>query len=379
MAQKNPNTLAFLVSPRKISFWLLLGLLGIYCLLCAVIFLQWVNPSLTGKSDQRIAADSGTYIYMADGLRDGRAEPWVYAALASFPNTLWMPVLLAFAIPNTFWMAGLNLAIFGTSIQLFRKTAAISTGLFVALLVLNPTTTISILSVNKEIVDLFAVAIFCFGLARKRKWMICVALFLSLLNRYEVCLAMMVLLFVQSRFNPLRRHRNATVAIFVVLLTILLPAFASHALSNRFEEASNAGLIAVLDGLEMHYLFFLAVVPKVLEAMFGELLNSSHWAQYSSDDLANSYILFLSNLSFFAAILALIVKKQFTIRSDWMYFAVLGAILMSVSLVIQPRYYYYCYVLICFQVAHRARVRGYRALPSASAGEGYENVWSHAG
>jgi len=378
MAETNANTLAFLVHPRKVTFWLALGLLAVYGSLCAVLFLQWMNPTLTGKSDQRIAADSGTYIYMADGLRDGRAEPWVYAALASFPNTLWMPVFLAFAIPNTFCMAGLNLAIFGISIQLFRKTAAISTGLFVALLILNPITTVSILSVNKEIVDLFAVAMFCFGLARKRKWIICAALFLSLLNRYEVCLAMMVLLFVQGRFNPLRKHRNVTIAIFVVLLTILLPVFASQALSSRFEEASNAGLIAALDGLEMHFLFFVAVLPKILEAIFGELLNTSHWAQYSTDDLANSYILFLSNLAFLAAIVALIAKKQFSIRSDWMYFTVLGAILMSVSLVIQPRYYYFCYVLICFQAAHRVHGGGYRALSSTSAGEGYGNVWSHA-
>jgi hypothetical protein len=180
---------------------------------------------------------------------------------------------------------------------------------------------------------------------------------------------MIVFLLAQSRFNPMRMHRKLTLAIFIVLLTILLPTFASGALSRRFEEASSGGMIAALDRLEMHFLFFLAVLPKILEAMFGELLNFSHWAQYSTEDLANSYILLLNNLAFLVVMLVLVAKRKFTIHSDWIYFTALGAVLMSVSLVIQPRYYYFCYGLICFQAAHRVPHRFYRALLSASAGE----------
>lgn len=348
------NALGFLVRRRRVRYWLLLGFLSVYVVFCAVVFFQWVNPSLLGETDQRIAADSGTYIYMADVLREGRPDPWVYEALASFPNTLWMPVFLAYVIKNTIWVAVLNLALFGWSIELFKRTSRINVGLFVALLLVNPTTTVSLLSVNKEIIDLFAVALFCFALQKNRKVILCIALALALLNRYEVCLAMMILLFAQSKFNPARHHRWWTLAGLVFMLNLLLPLLAARALATRFEEASSGGLVAVLDKLEMQYLFAVATIPKILEGMFGELLNVSRWAGYSINDLANSYILFFNNLAFLLVIAVLLWKRLVNLRSDWIYFALLGSVLMSVSLVIQPRYFYFCYVLFCFQAAQPA-------------------------
>ena len=113
--------ISFLVHRRRIGYWLLVLFLFVYVAFCGIIFLQWVNPSLTGHSDLRIAADSGTYMYMAHVLREGRRVPWVYEALTAFPNTLWMPVFLAFVIPSTIGIAFLNLAVLLVSLDLFRR------------------------------------------------------------------------------------------------------------------------------------------------------------------------------------------------------------------------------------------------------------------
>lgn len=351
------NPLLFLARRRSAGFWLFLGFIFIYLAFCLWIFIVWVNPSLVGDSDQRIAADSGTYMYMAQVLHDGRPDPWVYTVLASFPNTLWMPVFLAYAFQSTWMIAFLNLSMFFLSVEILRRISSINVVIFVGLLVLNPTTTVSILTVNKEIIDLFALSLFCCALRRRLTWLLWLALVLSFFNRYEVCVAMIALLAILSRMNPMRNRRWHTLAAIVCLLSVLLPLVASRALQYRFEEAGNARLVAALDMLEIHYLFIVATVPKILEGMFGQLLNFSLWTQLDTLDIANSYILFFNNFAFFLVISLLLWKRGLSIKSDWVYFAYLSAVLMSISLVIQPRYFYVCYVLFSLQAADRMPIR----------------------
>jgi len=351
-----------------VASWLLMLAMAAYLCICAVLFVQWIDPSLNGRTDQHIAADSSTYLYMADVLREGLNDPFVLAALSSFPNTLWMPVLFALALKSTVLMALANLLLFWISIQLFRRTSNIDVGLFLFLLLLNPTTTVSLLSVNKEILDMFAVALFCYFLSTGRKWALWIALLIAFINRYEVCVTMMAFLLIRSRLNPWRNRRATTLIMLTFILTICLPVLAARTLTSRFYEAREGGVIAFLDTLEMHYMFALAVIPKILEDMFGELLNFSHWAQYSVDDLANSYILAFNNLANVMVLLVLAWKRSMKISSEWIYLCWTAAIFMAVSLVIQPRYFYFCFVLLCFQAAQPSMVAN-RLSRLISAGE----------
>lgn len=351
------NLMKFLIARRRLGWWGLAILAIAYALACILVFIYWVNPSLDGHTDQRIAADSSTYLYMADVLRDGRNDPFVLNALASFPNTLWMPVFVAFLLKSTVLIALVNSFLFLISIWLFKLSSKFNVGLFVTLLLINPTTMISLLSVNKEIIDLFVVALFCYSLAFKQNWALCTALIVALINRYEICLSMTLFLLIRSKLNPLRRRRLLTLFGLAILISICLPLFAGHTLAVRFEEASGGGAIAFLDSLEMHYLYIIAAIPKVLEGMFGELLNVSHWMQYSTDDLANSYILFFNNVATLLVIAILMRKRNLTISSDLIYFALMSSMIMSISLVIQPRYFYYCFVLFCLQAAHHRTLK----------------------
>jgi len=185
---------------------------------------------------------------------------------------------------------------------------------------------------------------------------------LALVNRYEVCAVMLVFLLAESRLNPLRQRRFMTVAALVIALDVLLPLFASNALSVRFEEASRGGVVTWLDTLEMHYLYIIAVVPKIAENLFGQLFNPSAWRTYSVSDLANSYILWFNNLAYAIVFIVLAGKRLLTMRSNIVYLSILGASLMAVSLVIQPRYFYFIYVLLCLQAARptaRKPAQGY--------------------
>lgn len=126
-------------------------------------------------------------------------------------------------------------------------------------------------------------------------------------------------------------------------LSCLLPLFGSSALTGRFEEASNSGLVAQLDMLEMHYLYAVAVIPKVAENLFGELTLG----------LDRSYILWFNNLADVIVLLVLARRHLLTLRSDLIFFSIVGAAMMAVSLVIQPRYFYFIYALLCLRAAQR--------------------------
>ena len=333
---------------------LLFGLLTVYIGFSLFLFFQWVDPSLNGSSDQHIAADSGMYIYFADSLRHGNPDPYVIASLATFPNNLWSPVLQALVLKTTFAMVVADYAMLFVAIVLLKKSFSFSTGTFVGLLLLNATTTISVLSVNKEIVDLLTVSIFLFALRKGRNGILLIALLIALFNRFELCMVMILFLLIQSKLNPLRQRRILTLVAVVIAISVVLPAFASRALTARFEEASSGTVVTWLDSLEMNYLYGVAVIPKVAENLFGELINVSKWQMsYNLSDIANSYILLFNNLATAVVFFLLIRKRAFTLRSDLVYFAMLGCVIMAVSLVIQPRYFYFAYVLLALQAAHR--------------------------
>ena len=258
-------------------------------------------------------------------------------ALASFPNTLWVPVLIALAIKNTFIIVVVNYVIFFVAVALLKKSYSFSTGTFVAFLLLNATTTISLLSVNKEIIDLLAVSLFLFASRKGRRSLVLLALLLALLNRYEVFIVMVVFLLIQTKLNPWRHRRALTLVSLTIALSVVLPLALSRVLASRFEEASSGGVIVLLDSLEMHFLYGLAVVPKVAENLFGMLINPAIWKALDNfSDLANSYILLVNNLATAVVVLTLIKKHALSIRSDLIYFAMIGCILMAISLVIQP-------------------------------------------
>jgi len=335
----------------RIRSLILLGPLAAYVAVTFALFFWWIGPTLDGHSGQHIAADSSTYLYFAESLRSGKPNPLVVVALSSFPNTLWSPVLLAFVLKNTFAIVIADYAMFFLSLVLLRKSVRFELWIFLGLFLLNATTTISLLSVNKEIFDLLAVSMFLFATSRRHYGTLFLALLLALFNRFEVGLVMLLYLAANSRFNPMRKRRVLTLVALIVCLSVSLPLAASKSLDTRYEEAHSGGAVAWLDSLEIHYMYGVAVIPKVAENLFGEMVNADKWRTYDTSDIANSYILLSNNLATALVFVVLIARRKLTMQSDLIYLAALGSVIMAVSLVIQPRYFYFVYLLLCLQAA----------------------------
>jgi hypothetical protein len=314
------------------------------------LFFAWVNPSLDGRTDQHIAADSDTYLHLASVLQGKTFDPTVVPLLLKFPNTLLGPTLVAYVVQNTFATVIVDYAIFFLALILLRKSVNFSVYGFVVLLCINATTTISLISINKEIIDLLVVAIFIFGIKRRHYSLVLVAFLLALFNRYEVALILFLFLFLTSKLNPLRQKRALMLVVLIVALTVSLPLFASKALDAQFEMATSGHTVALLDSLEMHYLYAFAVMPKIAENLFAEIVNIQKLQAYLAfQDIANTYIVFFNNLATFIVVGLLAKKRALSLKNDFVYLAAIGWIVMATALVIQPRYFYLSYILLCLR------------------------------
>lgn len=348
-----PNLFAARIPVRSVLLTVaLLAYLG----LSLFLFFAWIAPSLDGRTNQHIGADSADYISYADELRDEPTGTLIAVLYSySFPNTLLLPVLLAFAIKSTFAMVLVNYAIFVLAVVLLKKTFTFSTGAFLSLLLLNATTTISVLTVNKEIIDLLAVSMFLFAKRRHRNGVLFLALLIALFNRFEVCAVMLAFMIAESRLNPWRKRRAMTMVALIIALSILLPLMLPTLGSNFLiadSEIANHGAITLwFNNLEMHYLYAVAVIPKLGAMLFAELVDFKNRQAYGSGDFANTYILLSNNIANAIICCVLAWKRRFVVSSNVMYFAMLGCIINTVSLSKQPRYLFFAYALMCLQAA----------------------------
>lgn len=326
----------------------LLPLLALYIILTFILFYQAVIPSLAnGTTSWTFATDSTVYTEFATSLREGRNDPFVIGSLAFFPNTLWAPVFISLVLNSALWVMLFNYSIFTLSLLLLKRVFQISTGAMVVLLLINPTTTTSILCVNKEVLDFLSISLFLYGRRRHRTGVLLLALSVALLNRYELCIVMLVFIICKSRLNPFRRKRWATLLLLVLSLNFIMPLWGAKMLAHRFEEAEFAGVIRILDTLQLNYLYVLAVIPKIADDLFGQLLNPQVWKESSSW----LYINFFNNLAYVILIAINLLKRRMTMQSDLIYFCALGAVIVAQALVVQPRYFYFIYILLCLQAA----------------------------
>src|SRR5579862_2388026 len=267
-----------LTTPIRIRSLAVATLLAMYIASTLILFFQVVIPSFEDNStDETFAVDTIIYTDLADSVREGRFTPYVVGSLAHFPNTTWMPVLVWLALNSAFLVLLMNYAVFAISISILKRIFSIDLAIFILLLLLNPTTTTSLLCLNKEIFDLLCMSLFLYSRIKQMRWLLGVTLVLALINRYEFCAIMLLFVMAGSRLNPLREKRAATLLLLILSLNFAIPFFGGEMLAQRFEEAQSANTIAALDQLQTHYLYVIAVFPKIAENLFGQLVNPKVW------------------------------------------------------------------------------------------------------
>jgi hypothetical protein len=362
---RNPLTLQ--MSWRDWLFWY-----------CFVVFMGsviplffWVaEPSLLGRNDWRVWADSPVFLWIAgvdtdpglllaehsDELDRPPSElDWTH--MVTFSSNSLGPVLIGFLAGTNFRIMLVNFALFFLSLYYLFKLTDIRKKLLTLLIVLNPFTIISIWTVNKEIIALLSVALLACYLESRRWFLLPAVVVVSFFARWEQAAFVILFLLTLSRFNPLRRHRLASLTVVLLALSVIYPLMNSMTAAWDVSSRSSHAMMA-LNSLQDKYLYFLVFVPKIA-ANFVPLplltFRNMDW-----HDVANGIGMLGHQALMVGVAVALIVQRKFRLKSDAFFCAVLLVAISCLSPIIQPRYLYPAYILACIEVATRRKREVYQ-------------------
>jgi len=255
----------------------------------------------------------------------------------------------------------LNLILLSLSYSLIVKNYHINRLGFIALLIMNPMIFSSVMLVNKEIFGLFSVGLFACYVSNERKKYLIFAIIFALMTRWQQSFVMIVYILMDSKINPIKKNRNLSLFLLVIILSILYPLFLSPILGTISDQSTMSkqsetagGLISILNTLQDHYLFFLVVIPKMISNTFGNLgrISGYIFAPDSIDmyDIYNSFIVLGHQYAMFAVVAFLYMKKKISLKSNLIYFSIIYLVIYSLGIMIQYRYIFPIYIMLALEL-----------------------------
>jgi hypothetical protein len=127
-------------------------------------------------------------------------------------------------------------------------------------------------------------------------------------------------------------------------------------------QAEAGHTIVILDNIQGNFGFPLVVIPKILMNVMGYLSTPTYFLQrYWSEDFSNWYgQIFMQAQEFLttALLFGLLIARRLPLKQPLVYLLVVYFILTAVNPMVQPRYEYPAYVLLCLQAARYFRLGG---------------------
>ena len=230
---------------------------------------------------------------------------------------------------------------------------------FTLLFLINPLLLGSLLTVNKEIIGLLSVAILACHLKTNNKFYFILSLILSFITRWQSFIVFIFFYLINSRFNPLRNKRFKFIILFCIILSAILPSLnvfiSKDIYSIGQQEDKLFGILEIFYSLQNNYLYILAVVPKILSNLFGNIfriftiITSPQNIDFT--DIYNNVFILGHQLIMFFMTIYFLIKKKLVLRSDILYFSIIYLIIFSTSPSIQYRYMFPLYVLFCITIS----------------------------
>jgi hypothetical protein len=225
-------------------------------------------------------------------------------------------------------------------------------------LTLTPLMFTSLLSINKEIMAVAAIAFFAAYYASGRRWQLAVALATSFLVRWQMTLFMLVFMGMASPLNPFRRRRFLSVLVLTVAISIVyvqnLATFRRldqvAALGAR-EAVEGSGLYSAFISVQNSYGYFLVFLPKTLHQMIGPLSRVDKVTDMSN--FFNNDVLFFHSLATLSLLFAALLRRRIRLDLDPVYIAAVYAAVFGLSPIFSPRYFLPIYVLMAIALALR--------------------------
>jgi hypothetical protein len=301
--------------------------------------------ALEGRNDFQFFADSNTY---HEAAIEGDINV-VADAVSVTANFLGPLLILKLTGQNYYLVLLVNVFLMLVTLHGLGKAACLNAFNLLLVLLLNPLTISSLLSVNKEIISLVFFALLFQAYSRKSLLALAAALATSVLVRWQLTVFLVALVGSTSAWNPLRRHRllslTAMLAIISVVYLKLAPLL--EAVQANFEYAvadyEGSGFFAWLVDLQNEGLYWLIFPVKAAHLLFATGLRI--------DRLLNPTVIYndIWQLLHSTATLVLFVlvwrSGRLHLRNDFIYVSAIYIAVFATTPIYAPRYFYPVYVL----------------------------------
>jgi hypothetical protein len=249
-------------------------------------------------------------------------------------------------------------------------------GTFLLLMMMNPFLLVSLITLNKEIFALAGMVVFIRYTEAKRfraAWL-GLALTLSLFARWQQVLVLLLYVAYESKLSPLRGRRRWGVAITVLGFTIgygliyrLVPFFFAALLA----QAEAGHTIVILDNIQARFGFPLVAIPKIMMNCLGRFITPvSFLRDYFLGDFTDwlsQIILPMHTLLLSALLAGMLFARKLRLQHTPVYLLVFYLLMTAVNPMIQPRYEYAAYVLLCLEASRYFQLRQHVAASKIGA------------
>jgi hypothetical protein len=269
------------------------------------------------------------------------------------------PVLVGLMLHNGFAVMCFNIGLFALAMKVAGSIEGVNKTVFGYLILLNAELLPTLITLNKEILALFAAVLSAkYALSAARRFVLLLAtLVVCFLARWEQALILIVYLLIAH--SPLRFRPKLTLGALICSISVAYPmAFRIFEVDPHIFDwlLKDANTILRLNSIQDAGGFFVVVVPKIFMSIAGRL--ASPWSYWSGAFLKEGFedpqqqifqpLGCLVSLILFAYA---IVKGKLALKSPLSMLIAVTLIISAIPPFIQPRYLYPAYVFLCLEIA----------------------------
>jgi hypothetical protein len=326
--------------------------LWLYLLASLGTFLVVALPALRGDIHLEFYVDTDVYEPLA------RTMPLSFDLISVGANLFGPLFVLKMLGGDRFLIYLFNVACLTAAFAVVVRTFPVNRLQFLFYLMLTPLMFTSLLSINKEIVAVAAIAFFAAYYRSGRRWQLVVGLIASFLVRWQMTLFMLTFMAMASPLNPWRRRRLLSVTLLTVAISVVyvlnLDTFQRIdriAVLAAQEAVEGSGLYGVFQSVQNHYGYFLVFIPKTLHQMVGPISRVGKVTEV--EHFFNNDVIFSHCVATTILLLVAVWRRRIRLGLDPIYIAVVYAAVFGLSPVFSPRYFLPIYVLVAIALSLR--------------------------
>jgi hypothetical protein len=327
--------------PLALALVLAFALLGMLFLFAAGI------DALEDRSDFQFFADSSTYhAAAAGGLAHIENMSDLIGLAANFLGPLFV---LTLAGENYYAVLVLNALLLAFSVVSLARSLQLDAVRLLLVLLANPMTISSLLSVNKEIISLVFVALLVRAYAAGSLGALLLAAVASVLVRWQLTMMLLVTCMIVGSANPLRHHPRTTLFILLACLSVLYVQLATTLAPIRinFEDAAESyegsGFYEALISLQDAGWYWAIFPAKAAHLLFGMGLRLDRL--FNPTNVYNDVWQLLHSTALLVLFVVLLRRKRFSFSNDLVYLSFIYVAVFAITPIYAPRYFYPVYIL----------------------------------